>query len=496
MSKINKGLLIIAVVTSITFIFIVEYFNNLTLDDLAFGSLLYKESIWKFIVEMYFTWQGRFMGFLVTGIQLKSYYLFNSMLPFSIVLYILNIALVSKALTNLLSIKTFESIIYAILFFQLYIYSMFDISSYFWLCTKGYTFIISLSLFALSELVIKKQSSLFDYFILFLTFAFLGCSYEIYAPVILLLISCVLLYRLHLKRYQLKLFISENKRLLFSLIIGILFFILMVIAPGNWVRMKVHSKDSELLFSDYTVTVSKNGFKLIKLLFFKIHYFLVAGVLLWGIVRRLKITFFKNSEPEISKKLIVYFFTCVLSSLLTILLSVYAVGARMELRAFNHINLIFFLLAGFIFFEFAVKGLFERLSVYAFPFSIAFIIICNIYSSIKSFPELKEYQVSVLERSEIINSLKATGNKETVKLKPLNVAEFHSVDDLWRLFIPKFTPRILLKPNEVSNWTGNFYNEAYRKYYNLDFDLVTDLSYDLKTHIYNSGSNLYRSEKK
>jgi hypothetical protein len=161
------------------------------------------------------------------------------------------------------------------------------------------------------------------------------------------------------------------------------------------------------------------------------------------------------------------------------MLNVYAIGSRMELRAFNHINLILFLFIGFSLYEFSKRGKYITQFTYLFPIAILFIIICNIYCSIRSVPELLAYKDSVKERFAFMETLESAGNNEIVKLKLLDAAEYHSIDDLWRLILPKFSSHVLLKPNEVSNNNNNVYNKEYRKYYNLNFDVVTDLSFEL-----------------
>jgi hypothetical protein len=480
MKKINEGLLVIAAITSIFFLFIVESFNNLTLDDLGFALQLQKESIWSFIWNTYLTWQGRFMGFLITGLQVKSYILFNSMLPFSIFLYILNIFLVSKSLVNFFRINITHSIFYAIILFQLYVYSMFDISSYFWLCTKGYTLMITLGLFAFSELSYNKRSGWFEYAILFITFAFLGCSYEIYAPIILLFMGCVFLYKLIRNKYNIKALLTENRKLLFSFSIGIMFFALMVIAPGNWIRMNVYRKFSGLLFSDYMETLAKNSLQLTKLIFLKAPYFLAAGFLLLALYYQLNKSSKQNLQKNIFLKFIIFYaFISAGLCLVSLLLNTYAVGIRLELRAFDHINLICFLFIGYSLYEYSKSGLNKKLIAYALPLSLLFVIFCNIYCSIRSVPELRAYNESISDRMKKLEILRTNGNKVTIKLTILHIAEFHSVDDLWKLVIPKFAPRALLKPNEVSNNINNYYNKTYRGYYKLDFDVITDLAYDL-----------------
>lgn len=481
MGKNIKALLVITAISSIGFIFIVEFFNNITLDDVGFALYLKNGSIWDFMVRMYFTWQGRFMGFFISGTQIKSYIIFDSMMPSSILLYIINILLISKSLVNFFKIKQIDSVLFAIILFQLYIYSMFDISSYFWLCTKSYTFEMSLGLFALSDLICNKKDSIFNYIILLISFAFLGCSYEIYAPIILLLIGLILLYKLHITKYKIRQLLTDNRKLVFVLLAGTLFFILMVIAPGNWVRLSVHSKDADLSIMQIFRTSIIDCVQLGKLLFFRIHYILLFSLLLLVIIEQKKLTIqktFLEYKLDISK-VCFYLFAASGLCFVSVLLNTVAIGKRMELRAFNHINLLLFLFIAFSLFEIAKKYEFVKLLNKLFPISLVIIIAFNIYNIISNYPELNAYVKSEGERIGYLNQLRTEGNKFTVKLKELDVPVYHSIDDCWKILVPKYSSSVLLKPNEVSKDLTNFYNITYKKYYNLDFEVYTTLDYGL-----------------
>jgi len=479
-NKIFEVLIGISAITSIVFLLIVESFNNISLDDIGFALRLQKVNVWNFMMELYFTWQGRFMGFLLYGILMKSYFLFHSMLPSSILLYVLNITLLARALMNFYKLGAYYSVLNAIILHQLYIYSMFDLSSYFWMCTKGYTLMMSLSLFAFSDLLYNKRIAWDNYVILFISFAFLGCSYEIFAPIILLFMGCLLLFKLQQSKYNVTILLSENKKLVFSFAICLLFFSLMIIAPGNWIRMNVYAKDTNFVFSDYIFVVFKNCLQLIKLLFFRMHYFLAAGILLLVISQQVNI----SSKQKIIntfflKRILFYALVSVGSCFVSILLNTFAIGDRMEMRAFNHINLFCFLFLGFSIYELATYNLCKKIAAYALPLCLVFVIVCNTYTTLKAVPELRAYQESVNHRMDQLELLRTNGNKETIKLKHLDVAEFYSIDDLWKLVVPKFSSRVLLKPNEVSNNVDNYFNKTYREYYKLDFDVITDLSYEL-----------------
>jgi hypothetical protein len=254
----------------------------------------------------------------------------------------------------------------------------------------------------------------------------------------------------------------------------------MIIAPGNWVRMNVHSKDANLAISDYITIVGKDSLLLIKFLFFKIHYFLIAGLIILVICQNQAISSIRERSRKDSLQRIIF---CALIGLglgfISVLLNTYAIGDRIIPRAFNHLNLICFLFIALSIYELVSSGSIIRLPTYIYTFSIVFVILCNIYCTVKSIPELNLYKESVNNRMEQLRLLDKNGNKETIKLKELDIAEYHSVDDIFKLVIPKFSTQDLLKANEVSNDTNNFYNKTYKEYYKLHFDVLTNLYYGL-----------------
>jgi hypothetical protein len=151
----------------------------------------------------------------------------------------------------------------------------------------------------------------------------------------------------------------------------------------------------------------------------------------------------------------------------------------MELRAFNHINLLLFLFIAFSLFELAKKYDYVKYINKLFPLSLFIIIALNTYNIISNYPELSTYVKSEAERFGYLNQLRAEGNKATVKLKELDVPVYHSIDKCWKILIPKYTSTVLIKPNEVSKDISNFYNITYKRYYNLNFEVYTNLDYSL-----------------
>ena len=479
--NLNKVLLLIAALTSFAFLTMVEFFNGLALDDIGFALKLKDNNIWHFILNMYFTWQGRFMSFLITGLQIKSYFIFDSMLPSSTFIYFVNILLITTSLNNFFKLKPTDSFLFAVIFFQLYIYSMFDISSYFWLCTKPYSLFITLALFVFSELICSKKETFLNYLFLFISSAFLGCSYEIFAPILLLVIGLILMFRLKKYNFNFRKLIQNNHKFIFVSIIIMIFFIFMIIAPGNWVRLKLHSKFARISSLGILYVSLKNFLLFGKLILLKIHYFILLGIILSSIIYKQKrndisITFMKDYT---NKRFIFILLILISLAYLSIFLNTIVVGKWIAFRAFNHINLFVFICVGLMLLNISRQISFRKLNFYIVPIAYLMIISFNIYNIFKNHAELTNYVDSEELRFEKLNILKAEKNIKKVKLEDLNVANYYSIDDLWQIVNPKITKPILLIPNEISYDINNYYNITYKHYYNLNFDIYTDLNYDL-----------------
>jgi hypothetical protein len=82
-------------------------------------------------------------------------------------------------------------------------------------------------------------------------------------------------------------------------------------------------------------------------------------------------------------------------------------------------------------------------------------------------------------RLEYLHQLNKDGVKTSIKLKELYTPEYHSLDECWRIVIPKYSKSVILNQNEVSNDTTNHFNIEYKKYYKLNFSVYTTLYYGM-----------------
>lgn len=112
-------------------------------------------------------------------------------------------------------------------------------------------------------------------------------------------------------------------------------------------------------------------------------------------------------------------------------------------------------------------------------FALLFVVANNIYAICRAYPELEAYKASENARMEMLHELQEKGNTKTIFLEPLDGAEYHSLmDDVWGYIMPSYSKILIFKPNEVANDVNQCYNVAFREYYKLDFDVISDLVYE------------------
>ena len=481
--KINTVLLWIVSVLVLSFIVMVECYNDLSLDDIGFALQLKEKSVFGFISDMYMTWQGRYTSFFLTACAIKSYFVFDTTLVYALVMLLINIALLTNALKILFGLSLKDALPYAIVFHGSYILSMFDISSYFWICTKPYTLFISMTIYVIAKLYRQKDGNFWDYISVVLVSIFIGVSWEIYAPIVLLFAGCLLFYYWKQCHFSIPLLVKSYPLLFLAFIVATLAFIIMVIAPGNWGRMSVHESDALTAKSNYVGVIVTNLIQLAKLLFFRLPY-IILYVFLIGVLAYKYLSTKKETVDtgQLLKRWCCYIGITLFLLVVSLALNTYAVGARMEMRSFNHVLLLLALCLGLMTRDFVLWDKFQKFSVFngmCTSFLVLFVV-DMIYMLPANYIELEAYSDSKQKREDFIELKIKENTTGIVRLEELDAPAFHSiVEDCSSAVMPSYTRHVLLKPNEVSYRIDNFYNVTYREYYELPFDVITTLSYDL-----------------
>lgn len=480
---IIPALYILGAVSSIIFLILPECYNGLSLDDIIFWNDLEKVSVWEYVRNLYMTWQGRYIGFFEHGIQYRIYGLFESTIPYTLLLYVGEIVMLYSSFRMFTKWSVFQTLSVSILTWGLFVMCLPDLSSYYWMCTKVYPLIISMTVWLLAKVYSYSTNKWYDWVGIVICACFVGCSTEVFAPMILVLLGVRILKLWKENAYSIPTLISKEKVLCVVFIVATINFFVMVFSPGTFVRMEVHSDAASLTMMEFLTEICTSSIQVIKMIFFKSHYYVIFFVLM--LLLMTSPTEQKNfTIRDVVIRTLSNVGITIGLFLLSMILCQWACGQAFISRAFSQlpaaIYLLLFLLARDLCRTQFPKTIISSKCLICFAmFALLFVVANNIYAICRAYPELEAYKASENARMQMIHELQAQGNQEVVFLEPLDGAEYHSLmDDMWRYIMPSYSRIGLLKSNEVANDVNHCYNVAFRKYHNLNFNVISDLVYE------------------
>ena len=475
---IKQVLLIFAAITSVAFVFMVHWYVIPTADDLQFSVFLRDMSISEFVAYEYNTFCGRYIGQFINAINLRLYELFGTLMVGSILMYFFEVLFVELALVKLLKIDYKQGILYAIIMLGLYMSIMYHIHSFFWMCTQGYTLIMCVTLYAYAYMRTKEKTYWYDYLIATIVFGFLGASYEIFAPCVLVFMGVRLL--MYLGEYKsLKKVFTKQTLLVYGFIIATIAFFIMVIAPGNWARMDTFAEQHVDSLWEFIKVVIGKLVSEIKSTILRLPYLTMAFILLLDAIAN-KTPKLLLTTPKMLSLCIKWFGILVGLVTLAFILETYSVGAGSVGRSLCFIALfsLFFVAAMAIFIRAWNKYKIPVKSVYILTSVVAIVLIVfNVYAIVTNYSELEKWKLEEKNRLEYLQSLNNDGYKGQILLQPIYEPEYHCfMDDMiYKKMIPKFTKKQLLLVTQLNPpIEPEYLNDAFRDFYYLNFEVAQD----------------------
>ena len=234
-------------ILALVYFLVLAYYNRPSNDDWLFQYSVKQNGLFAFISEMYFTWQGRFSSFFLTGIQLQIYNLTGSLLLNTILILLLGgfsfYLLLSQCF---LSINRLDNAIIALFLLIISLFSLLEFNTFYWVCGSSYLIFAYLALY-LVYFMLKERLSKIEYSLVVIISFLLSGSAETFTPIVMIAIAVIAYW------HKFKFKISWSKcfysREVLSLIILLVGFAFMIFAPGNSVRIN----SFERTFSFYSV---------------------------------------------------------------------------------------------------------------------------------------------------------------------------------------------------------------------------------------------------
>jgi hypothetical protein len=282
----TKKILILSLITAnifaLVYLSFLGYYNSLLLDDYGYMSAI-KEKGFAFVLDMYWRWQGRFGTVIINCILFKIAASLNNLLPLTILQLLLGYGctyLLLRFIFDKLS-KRFIFLI-SVTVFNLGILGLLEFSTFYWICASPYVTLVSLTIALIPAIFDMKLNKYIAIALIIILSLLVGGGLESYTPIVILCLGIVFLYRL--KNIGLKSIVKQriDRQLITALVLLSIFCLLMIIAPGNKVRMSV---DSQVQTTGFTLLI-KTGIALIKFLFAvgsKLIYFILSFPLFYWI---------------------------------------------------------------------------------------------------------------------------------------------------------------------------------------------------------------------
>ena len=378
-----------------------SYYNRLASDDIVFIALSKNQTLFQYISAFYQTWSGRWSCgsyfYIITNIgnsfQNTPVYIFLYYF-ISLIIFIYSI----KSILHFSFLKFFNTCLdrstlylYSILFIASFYYFTFQCSEvWWWVCASVDTLqgIIFL-LFGIS-LLLKVQKNKFHYFLIFLSFIYVGGGFEIYSLIVESFCFFLLIYFFFnnqsifntLKKS------TYTKGILIGIISLFLSSAISFCSPGNLNRRNIESKEgtqNTILYKQNTlINISKN-------IFSEKKYILAAGFsCLWILLGiRLKKNKDSNNKIKIKKLFIISLLPFILSILITwgfetFLIRDYSIPERAW--TFSSFSLTFFCCS--LFFTIGYSFRFQSLASdylikLIIPLSVAILISANFFRQYK-----------------------------------------------------------------------------------------------------------------
>jgi hypothetical protein len=473
----KKKITILLVILNLLFLLyyaILAYYSRPHYDDLHFLWQLKEMSINQYIKDMYFSRSGRFMAYLLNGIVFKTTLLTGEYRYFPLLFWLAGVSMCGYVARKLL--KTNSSILLGnviVLFYNLFILTNIDFAVFNWLCAMSYYLLAPMCLTTL-VLVNKQQVKLIHWAILLLFCAFLGGGQEAFSPIVLFLLFINIFYYFQQYKKNIAATLRDKRvqRIGMALLVIFACWIIVVIAPGNYARIKGPDFVTPTTTTCYLKGFIKASDMFFYYLFFYIPYYLVLVLLflyLGIIAKREQLIIGLNYTKTVWVSSLIY----ATYLLLSVFPSVYlwsGFGIQRNYTPTVFFTLLFLCFHAFLFGYFKLK---EVRVKYIIPLSyfgivcLCGIMIINLYADTRS---AKSYANSVDHRIALLQDLNKKGVKGRVEVSPINIP--YTTDTkyfLFELLRKKNNPRPVLYYISDTDLKPNEYAYHLQRVYGLNF---------------------------
>lgn len=445
---------------------------SLHFDDVHFMWKMREYSIFEYVREMYMTRGGNFAGYGINGLIFTIANWLGCYQFWPIIFYIIGILMVVGSVRGLFSgLRQYELYLGAIALYNVYVLTSIDVAVFLWLCAMGY-YLAGPAICLLIRYINTKRLQWWQWLIYPLLVILLSGQTVALTPMALLIMFCNGLYIW--RNYQWKIAPTWNnhitKRLIYTAIIMLCFYGIMVAAPGNYLRMQ----------GEFDIDQPANLVEFVKaccvcvgMFFYFMAFYLPYQLLAVGlggyVGAKYKLPLKSKSFKRGILVTIGAFFLYVVIAVMP--LAYLSNGFQIQ-RNYTHISFFYMVMLFVVGYMLGCK--LSKSKLWAVGSIVCSIFLCaimclNIYQDL---PIARAYSQAHKEREAYLLTLQEQGNKEIVYVQKF--PSTHSQDAkhtiLSWLGKPSATQAIYYESD--TDIEPNEYESHIRHLYNLDFDFV------------------------
>lgn len=467
----NKLILLLLVLVNILFVIyftLLAVYGRFHYDDYHFLWKLRELTIPEYISELYYRQTGRFVAVFINGVVFKTIWLtgYHQFIP--VIFWITGVSLLWFTFRKIFKNEPgFLLLNIAAFFYHIYVISNIDFPVFYWLCALSY-YLLFPALAAIITLVSYKHHHWKSILMLIILTIFIGGTQETFAPLAMFLMFVCLL--IILKNHQFRL-TAAFRDIRFKILTALLFLtglllIVVVIAPGNYVRMGLDEFVRPSSIGEYVIAVSKAIATFSYFQLFYLPYYLI--------VMAVMISLLKTPEHLSLKRFFPFaVLIFVLYVLLTVLPFAYLWNDFGIQR--NYTQLVMATMFMLVYTGFVYLKQFQKLMQFMAATGLIVLSVIMLFNLYHDVPVARNYAHSIDQRTEQMLALKNNIRSGELVVKPITIPYTTDVKyHVSKYLLGKNTPVPLLYYYSDTDTVPNEYAAHFSKVYELNFLIKLD----------------------
>ena len=279
------------------YIFILGYYNRLSGDDYAFMGHLREYGFFNPFTYWYDAWQGRFCPQFVINTVLLVYKIIPNLIFYTVIITTLFILSIYKILKLYFPLSKWYLLNYSVFLFSTLVFTALEFNTFFWITVSPmYYGGILFALFGVGY-ILGTGKKWHHFLIIGLSFIYVGSSSEHVGILTCGALGLLLLANSFKLKFNLKSMLSntKNSKLLVAISFCAIAFVIMILAPGNKIRMAQSPQTTDIIHL-IKITITASVF-VMRHVFYKIPYLIlmIPIMLLLGVFLKDKIIVKKHN---------------------------------------------------------------------------------------------------------------------------------------------------------------------------------------------------------